>query len=102
MKPLSYQQFIDEINNGKIVKAVFQVKDYAHYKCCSTERKEHVFSNGNSMVFIDVKLTKDSEQVSFYKTFNEKYKLFNMRRKGSFTLKQMWDKIKFISIDYVS
>jgi len=35
---LFYQQFIDDINNGKIIKAVFRVKDYAHYRFCSIER----------------------------------------------------------------
>ena len=102
MKSLSYRQFIDEINTGKIVKALFQITDYTHYKCCSIERVVEVFSDGDSIVHIDVRLTKDSEHVCFYKTFNEKYKLFDMKRKGAFTLKQIWDRIEFISIDYAS
>ena len=100
MKSLSYQQFIDGINNGTIIKAVFQVKDYAHYRYCIIERKVDVLKNGNCLVYIEVKLTKDSEHVSFYETFMEYHKLFNMGRKGTFTLKQMWDRIEFISIDY--
>ncbi|MCH5147884.1 MAG: hypothetical protein J1G05_00795 [Clostridiales bacterium] len=100
MNTLTYQQFIDEINNGKIIKAVFQIKDYAHYRCCSIERIIDVFPSGNSMIRIDIRLTKDSERVGFLEKFNEKYKLFDMGRKGTFTLKQMWDRIEFISIDY--
>ena len=103
MESLSYQQFIDELNRGKIIKAVFQVKNYTHYKSCSIERITNVLKNGNSIVTINVKLTNDeSERVGFFKTFHEKYKLFNMGRKGTFTLKQMWDKIEFISIEYAS
>ncbi len=102
MKSLSYRQFVDEINNGTIVNAIFQIKDYAHYKYCSIERIVDTFPSGDSMVTIVVKLTKDSEQFDFYKTFDEKCKLFMMGRKGTFTLKQMWDRIKFISIDYAS
>ena len=99
---LSYQQFIDEINNGKIIKAVFQVKDYAHYRCCSIERIIDFFPSGNSMARIDVRLTKDSERVGFLEIFKEDCKLFKMGRKGTFTLKQMWDRIDFISIDYAT
>ena len=102
MESLSYQQFIDAINDGKIMKAVFQVKDYAHYSCCSIERMVDVFPSGNSMVRIDVRLTKDSERVGFLETFKESYKLFKMGRKGMFTLKQMWDRVEFISINYAS
>ena len=80
MEPLSYQQFIDEINSGKILKAVFKVKDYAHYKNCSIERITNVLKNGNAVVTIYVKLTKDSEQVGFFKIFDEKYKLFNRKQ----------------------
>ncbi|MCH5161895.1 MAG: hypothetical protein J1G38_00200 [Clostridiales bacterium] len=50
--------------------------------------------------YISVKLTKDSEHFSFLNKFNEKLKLFDMKRKGKFTLKQMWDRIIFISTDY--
>lgn len=102
MISLSYQQFIDAINDGQIVKAAFQIKDYTHYRFCSIERIEYILPNGNSIVRIDVKLTKDSEHIAFLFTIDEHYKLFDMGRKGTFTLKQMWDRIEFISIDYAS
>lgn len=38
----------------------------------------------------------------FFDKFDEKCKLFKMGRKGSFTLKQMWDRIEFVSIDYAT
>jgi len=109
LEPISYQQFIDDINSGKISKAVFQVKDYARYRCCSIERIADVFPNGNSMVRIDVKLAKNYNvgqyghiygNFGFSEKFEEDCKLFKMGRKGTFTLQQMWDKIEFISINY--
>ena len=109
MEALTYQQFIDGINNGKILKAVFKVKDYAHYRCCSIERIVDIFPSSNSIVRIDVTLAKDYYldqyghvlgRFGFWEKFDEKRKLFDMGRKGTFTLKQMWDRIEFISIDY--
>lgn len=39
-------------------------------------------------------LNKDyTEDVSFHKTFNEDYNLFNFGFKGKYTLKEFWDKI---------
>ncbi|MDE7168479.1 MAG: hypothetical protein K2O28_06520 [Clostridia bacterium] len=111
MQSLSYQQFIDDINSGKIIKAVFQVKDYAHYRCCSIERIVDIFPNGNSMVRIDVKLAKSYYvgeyghivgHFGFFGKFKEDRKLFKMGRNGTFTLKQMWDRIEFTSIDYAN
>ncbi|MCH5154094.1 MAG: hypothetical protein J1F71_02665 [Clostridiales bacterium] len=103
MEPLSYQQFIDGINNCKIVKAVFLIEEYAHYKNCVIERATDIIDNGKSTVhinYISVKLSNDSEHFSFLKEFDEDLKLFDMKRKGKFTLKQMWDRIKFITIEY--
>lgn len=50
---------------------------------------------------IEVKLVEDdSETVSFYKYFKEDYKLFKFGRKGTFTLKQVWNNIQVIQINY--
>ena len=111
METLSYQQFIDEINNGKIVKAVFQVKDYTRYKYCTIEREENILQDGRCQVSFPVKLAKNYNigqygyvygNFLFFGKFEEDCKLFKMGRKGTFTLKQMWDRIEFISIDYAS
>ncbi|MDE6666935.1 MAG: hypothetical protein K2K38_01140 [Clostridia bacterium] len=111
MTSLSYQQFIDGINNGTIIKVVFKVKDYAHYRCCSIERIIDVLPSGNSVVRIDVRLTKSYYigeyghifgHFGFLDKFDEKCKLFKMGRSGTFTLKQMWDRIEVISIDYAT
>ena len=103
MEPLSYQQFIDEINNCKIIKAVFLIENYAHYNKCVIKRAADIFDNGSTAVYYDyicVELTKDSEHYTFLNKFDEDVKLFDMKRNGKYTLKQMWDRIKFITIEY--
>lgn len=48
-----------------------------------------------------VTLTKDeTERISFYKNLDEKYKLFNFKRKGKFTLKQIWNHISIKCIQW--
>ena len=110
METLTYQQFIDGINKGEIIKAVFQVKDYAHYRYCSIERDAVTYNDGSSSIRIYVHLTKNYYigqyghiygNFMFVDKFDEKCKLFKMGHKGTFNLKQMWESIEFISIDYV-
>ena len=99
MGVLSYEQFVDALNNGVITKFVFRVENYPHYKKCMIERKIDTLPSGRSIVLINVNLTADnSERVSFFKTFNEQYKLFDFGSQGKFTLKQLWDKIKPIEM----
>ena len=99
-----YQEFIKGINKGIIRKLVFAVKGYAHYRHCEISREKKTICRGERSVCYDaikVALTNDpSEHVSFWDTYNESYQLFRMGRKGSFTLKQMWDKIEILSIEY--
>lgn len=110
MESLSYQQFIDELNRGKIIKVVFKVKNYAHYKNCSIESEVFTFNTGESVINFHVKLAKSYEvqcghiyeNFLFFGKFDENRKLFKMGRRGTFNLKQMWDKIEFISIEYAS
>lgn len=39
MEKITYLQFINELNCGKIKFMTFAVKDYAHYNFCKIERK---------------------------------------------------------------
>ena len=99
MKELTYENFIADLNNGSILEISFEILGYAHYKKCKIYRKDDVLSNGKIISLIKVKLVDDgSEEVSFYNVFNENYKLFYMGHKGSFTLKQMWNKIQIHEI----
>ena len=99
---MSYEDFIKNINDENGIKQIdFYVDGYAHYKDCSIGRyKEKIF--GNEFNFrITCILTQDhSEDVSFFDTFKEAYKLFNFGRKGKFTLKNIWDKVVITNIVY--
>ncbi len=97
----SYREIIESINSGKIKQVRFYVNNYSHYKNCVITRTEHNIYNGKSITQIDISLTKDSsEKVSFLNTFKEDAKLFNMGKKGAFTLKQLWSQITILEIVY--
>ena len=97
----SYDMFITQLNNYKIKRIVFSVKNYPHYNNCSIQVKSDELKNTNVIYSILIRLTNDgSEDVGFYKQFKEEYKLFHMGKKGSFTLKQMWNKIDIMDVEY--
>ncbi|MCH5152110.1 MAG: hypothetical protein J1F65_05595 [Clostridiales bacterium] len=98
---IEYDRFINEINSGIITEIYFAVKDYAHYKNCSIKRVIDTLPSGRQLVLIKVCLTADGVyDVSFLNTFKENTKLFQMGRKGTFTLKQMWNKIYIHDIKF--
>ena len=42
----------------------------------------------------------NSEQVSFFNVFDEKYKLFKIKGLGAFTLRDIWHRINITEIRY--
>ena len=95
----SYEEVIEKINNGTIKEFSFCVDNYSHYKNCIITRTEYKIYNGKSITQVDVSLTKDSsEKISFLNEFKEDTKLFNLGKKGKFTLKQLWSKIIILEI----
>ena len=96
---LTYRQFVDDLNNSIIAEVYFEVVGYPHYKNCKIFRKYDTLRNGNVISLIRVELTNDkSELVSFMDEFNESYKLFRIKGKGTFTLQQLWPQIRIIKI----
>lgn len=96
---ITYKQFIDDLNSETISEMEFEVVGYSHYKRCRIFRKYDTLRNGKTISLIRVDLTdNNSEFVSFMDEFNESYKLFRMGKKGSFTLQQIWPKIKIVKI----
>lgn len=91
---LKYEQFINELNSGKIKKMSFLVKGYGHYKNCSIVLENAITNDGK---IITVTLAKN-EECTFYGNINESEKLFNIKGKGTFTLKEMWDKLEIKEI----
>ena len=96
---MEYKEFIELLTNGKIKSLRFSLKDYAHYRDCLMEYERD--SQGTMSPLIFFTLTRDgAEKISFYKSFNEKEKIFNLGRAGKFTLAQMWKKIIINDIEY--
>ena len=99
MSEYSYENVIDGLNHGEIKQICFSVNNYAHYKNCIITRVDDMIDNGKTITRIEVVLTKDSsEKVSFFKTFKEDHKLFNLGKRGRFTLKQLWPEITISNI----
>ena len=105
MEKLEYKDFIEGINNPKGIKQIdFYVDGYPHYHSCSIGRYiEKIKFKGKTAVVdyrITCILTKDhSEDVHFFSTFKEDFKLFNFGKKGRFALKDIWEKIVITNIE---
>ena len=97
---MEYCEFIEKINSGEIKKMHFSVLNYPHYRNCVIEYEIDRPKENVKIEIITVTLTADkSEQASFYKTFKEDCKLFDFKRKGKFTLKQIWKHITINSVE---
>ncbi len=96
---ISYEECIEKINNGEIISVCFKLCGYAHYNKCTIKRIIDILPNKRSVTRIEIKMTNDnSETVSFLDSIEEEYKVFNLGRKGKFTLKQAWNKIEILDI----
>ncbi len=96
---LKYNEFIELLNQHKISEVTFFITEYSHYNSCriiiSKEKPKE-----SEFYLIKFVLTKDlSEMVSFYNIFDENYKLFDLKRKGKYTLKQIWDRVQISSLE---
>ena len=96
---MSYESFIYDLNTNKIKKINFHIDGFSHYGNCVIYRQVDTLKNNKNISLIVCRLTDDDyEKVSFLNTFDESYKLFNFGRKGKFTLKQVWDKVRITEI----
>lgn len=97
-----YEDIIEAINSYSISEIDFKVNNYAHYNNCKIIVRRDLLPNENSIFLIDIFLTKDeSEHICFYGYFKEDFKLFHMGKRGSFTLKQLWENIEILDIIYI-
>ncbi|MBE6620232.1 MAG: hypothetical protein E7625_02555 [Ruminococcaceae bacterium] len=98
---MEYQEFVDGINSGVIQKATFSVTGYAHYRNCRVESEIMTNPSGAYIgKIISFRLTPDGSEIrGFVDDIDEKAKLFYIKGKGSFTLKQMWSRITINSIE---
>ncbi len=93
-KGFSYEDFISALERGFFKKVYFSVKGYGHYKNCSvtceTTPVSEITKVGKIIIFSLAK----GEECTFFGDFNEDEKLFHIKGKGSFTLKEMWKNIE--------
>ena len=94
---LKYEDFISALQSGKVRKMEFSVKGYGHYKNCSITCDAAITKSGK---IITVSLARD-EFCEFYGDFNEEEKLFHIKGKGVFTLKQIWKDIEIKEISFI-
>lgn len=100
---MNYCDFVNGINTGIIIKAKFCILDYPHYKNCIVQSVLIDSKNPEAGRIIWFYLTTDGyEKKGFVDIFKEDYKLFRIKGKGSFTLKQIWDRVNILFIQYSS
>ena len=98
---MNYRDFVDGINSGKIKKAIFSIKDYAHYRNCVVESKLTDSTSSDSKKIIWFYLTPDGyEKKGFLNEIKESSKLFNIKKRGSLSLAQIWDRVQILHIEY--
>lgn len=100
---IPYEELIEGINNGQIEDAHFCVKSYSHYRSCHLRRKYYYSKILKKEVFdcIELCLCDDLSEYSKYAgEFKDKERVFNIKGKGKFTLKDIYKDVEFISIKY--
>lgn len=98
---MKYRDFVDGINSGKIIKVVFSIKNYSHYRNCVMESKPTHPNKVGTGKMIWFHLTPDEyEKKGFLNKIKEKDKLFKIKNRGTYSLLQMWDKVDIHSIEY--
>ena len=96
-----YEQFIQDINSGKIKEVYFCVKGYGHYRNCYIKRYPDTLKSGYKFMKIEVCLTSDGTEMAYFvNTFSDNNKFFKIKGKGAFTFKDIWNKIEIREIIY--
>ena len=89
---IGYQELIDGLNNRTILKLEFGLDNYAHYSNCEI--------NCNSEC-INLELTSDgSESLQCYGKFSENIKMFDIKGKGKFTFKDIYNHLIIKNITF--
>ena len=100
---ISYKELIDGINNGTLNDVHFKLTTYSHYHSCHLRRKYVYIEILDKWSFdcIELSLCDDGSEVSYYHgTFKDQEKVFHIKGKGNFTLKEVYKDIEIISIEY--
>ena len=96
---LSYEELMEGINSGAIDKVRFSVSIYPHYRNCCLERIYRDQDGIHSFECIHLSLTNDKSEDSFYHgSFLDKYKLFKIKGKGAFSLKEIYRYVEILEV----
>ena len=95
---MEYNKFINDINDGLIVKIHLELLSYAHYKNIEITTEKAINPKPNSkekyVNKITIYLTNDKkESAIIFNDFKEYEKFFKIKGKGSFTFKELWKDI---------
>ena len=98
---ISYEDLILKINHKIIKQVKFSLKGYAHYKCCTLYWTKQNIINKAEIDRLILCMTQDKTEIfSFFHKYPEEYKLFKIKGRGTFTLRQLWDNVEIKSIEY--
>ena len=98
---ITYQELIEGINSGEIEECTFSIKGYNHYRDCVLRRVYIVFGDAKSHDCIELCLTKDRSEISrYYGPFKDNHRVFNIKGKGRFNLKEVWKQVEITNIVY--
>ncbi len=91
----TYEEIIKGINEGTLDEVRFAIPSYPHYRDCVLRRVYLEINGIKSFECIEMRLTKDgSEKSLYYGLFKYKEKLFNIKGKGRFTFKEIFNRIE--------
>lgn len=91
---LGYEDLIRMLNDCTISRLDFSVKGYGHYKNCSVTCESVPVSEITKYGKIITFTLARGEECTYFGDFNEEEKLFKIKGKGDFTLKEMWKNIE--------
>ena len=103
MEKISYKDMIDGINSGLIDDVHFSLTTYNHYRSCHLRRVYYYSEILKKDVFdcIELCLCDDRSEYSKYAgEFEDRERVFKIKGKGSFTLRDVYKHIEIISITY--
>ena len=99
LQNLSYDDLIRMLDECSISRLSFSVKGYGHYKNCSltcvSVPASEITKHGKIITFTLAR----GEECTYFGNFNQEEKLFKIKGKGAFTLKEMWKNIEIKSIE---
>ena len=96
---MQYKEFIDEINAGRIAKAVLCVQGYAHYKDVVFSCNPCHFAPYGVEIFVRP-VADGTEDMVFYHRYDETSPLVRIKGRGQLTLKQIWQEVSVKEIVY--